>query len=45
VPEFFGILPKFLTNQKFWECACIPCTPISYTTGNNSTHFPSFMFL
>jgi len=29
LPKISGILPKFLTNQNFWGCAC---TPASYTT-------------
>ena len=24
LPRYSGILPKFLTNQNFWECACTP---------------------
>ena len=32
VPEFIEILPEFSTNQNFWGCTCIPCTPASYTT-------------
>jgi len=32
LPKFSGIFPGFLTNQSFWVCACIPCTPASCTT-------------
>jgi len=27
VPKFLGIFPEFSTNQNFWGCAFIPCTP------------------
>jgi len=30
--RFSGIFPGFSTNQSFWGCSCIPCTPASYTT-------------
>jgi len=36
----FEILPKFATKQSFWEYACTPCTPSSYTTDwSNSAKF------
>jgi len=32
VPEFFGILPRFLANQNLWGCVF---TPASYTTDSS----------
>jgi len=32
LPKFTQILPGFSLNQNLWGCACIPCTPTSYTT-------------
>jgi len=39
VPEFIEILPEFSTNQNFWGCPCIPCTPASYTTAMKERRF------
>jgi len=35
LPKFSGILPGFSTKQIFWGWAFTPCTPTSYTTGND----------